>query len=169
MRSEILVQQAVPAEFERVGILIFELLDELYPELGYKRDVCIETAMNLLANGKSVWSFLATTSAQRDVGIVMLNECAAIYAGGRFGEISELYVVPDYRSKGVGARLIETAAAFGRERLGSTGQRNKFIKHVCWTSKVKCLAGALVQSKSDPIQVRLRESREIRAFGKVLA
>jgi GNAT superfamily N-acetyltransferase len=46
----------------------------------------------------------------------MLNECAAIYAGGRFGEISEIYVVPDGRSKKVGALLIEAAAAFGRKR-----------------------------------------------------
>ena len=59
---------------------------------------------------------MATTTDDRDVGVVMLNECAAIYAGGRFGEISELYVVPDARSKKVGALLIEAAAAFGRTR-----------------------------------------------------
>ena len=53
----------------------------------------------------------------RDVGVVTLNECAAIYSGGRFGEISELYVVPDYRSKGVGAMLMEAAVALGREWL----------------------------------------------------
>ena len=45
-----------------------------------------------------------------------LIECAAIYAGGRFGEISEFYVVPDFRSKGVGALMIEVAVAFGHER-----------------------------------------------------
>jgi len=41
--------------------------------------------------------------------------------------------------------------------LHSTGQRNSLIEYVCWTSKVKRLARALVQSKSNPIQVRLRE------------
>lgn len=46
----------------------------------------------------------------------MLNECAVINSGGRFGEISELYVTPEYRAKGVGARWIEAAAAFGRDR-----------------------------------------------------
>jgi GNAT superfamily N-acetyltransferase len=116
MEAEIVVRQAGPEEFERVGLLIHELLVELYPELGYARDGCVDSARALLAGGDGVWSFLATTRDDRDLGVVMLNECAAIYAGGRFGEISELYVAPDGRSKNVGARLTEAAAAFGRKR-----------------------------------------------------
>jgi hypothetical protein len=53
--------------------------------------------------------------------------------------------------------------------FGSTGQRNNFIGYVCWAAKVKRLARTPVQPKSDPIQVRLREVGQIRAFGKVLA
>jgi GNAT superfamily N-acetyltransferase len=116
MEAEIVVRQAGPGEFERVGQLIYELLAELYPELGYERDGCVDSARALLAGDEGVWSFLATTQDDRDVGVVVLNECAAIYAGGRFGEISELYVVPDRRSKHVGALLTEAAAAFGRKR-----------------------------------------------------
>jgi len=116
VEPEIFVQQAGPEAFERVGRLTHELLAELYPELGYERDDFVDSARTLLAGGAGVWSFLATTQDDRDVGVVTLNECAAIYAGGRFGEISELYVVPDDRSKNVGARLIEAVAAFGRER-----------------------------------------------------
>ena len=116
MESDFVVMQAAPADFERVGRLIFELLDELFPELGYQREVCIATAKALLASGVNVWSFLATRSDERDIGVVTLNECSAIYAGGQFGEISELYVAPDYRSIGVGARHIGAAAEFGRER-----------------------------------------------------
>jgi GNAT superfamily N-acetyltransferase len=116
MDRQIVVRQAEPAQFERVGRLTHELLTELYPELGYQRDRCIETARKLLAGSEGVWSFLATTPDGSDVGVVMLNECAAIYAGGRFGEISELYVASDFRSKGVGALLIEAAVALGRER-----------------------------------------------------
>jgi GNAT superfamily N-acetyltransferase len=116
MESEFLVIQAAPSDFERVGRLTFELLDELFPELGYERDACIATARALLASESGVWSFIATQSDGRDIGVVMLNECSAIYAGGQFGEISELYVAPDYRSIGIGARLIAAAAEFGRER-----------------------------------------------------
>jgi hypothetical protein len=52
--------------------------------------------------------------------------------------------------------------------LRSTGQRNSLIEYVCWTSKVKRLARTLIESKSNPIQVRLREAGQIRAFGEVL-
>ncbi len=96
--------------------MTFELLNELFPELGYQRDACIATAKTLLAGEAGVWAFIATRSDERDIGVLTLNECSAIYAGGQFGEISELYVAPDYRSIGVGARLIGAAAEFGRKR-----------------------------------------------------
>ena len=50
------------------------------------------------------------------VGVMMLNECSAIYAGGRFGEISELYVRPDMRSLGVAAPLVEHARVEAKDR-----------------------------------------------------
>jgi GNAT superfamily N-acetyltransferase len=116
MKAEVVVQQAEPMKFERVGNLVHELLAEIYPDGGYKRDVFVETARVLLTGNQGVWSFLATTHDDRDVGVVTINECAAISSGGRFGEISELYVVPDHRSKGVGALLIDASVGFGRER-----------------------------------------------------
>jgi GNAT superfamily N-acetyltransferase len=116
MESEFLVVQADPTKFERVGNLVYELLAEIYPDGGYKRDAFVETAKALLVGSEGVWSFLATTLDDRDVGVITINQCAAISSGGRFGEISELYVVPDYRSKGVGALLIDATARFGRER-----------------------------------------------------
>ena len=116
MRPEIVVRRAEPVDFERVGHLVYELLTELYPDAAHQRNVFVDAARTLLTGGEGVWSYLATTSADRDVGVVTLNECAAIYAGGRFGEISELYVDPDFRSKGASALLIEAAIACGRER-----------------------------------------------------
>lgn len=50
------------------------------------------------------------------VGALTLVETFAIYAGGRHGIINEMYVAPEQRSAGTGARLIAEAAAVGRER-----------------------------------------------------
>ena len=116
MKSDVVVRRGEPEEFERVGHLIYELMTELYPGAVYQRNAYVDAARTLLTGSEGVWSYLAMTSAGRDVGVVTLNECAAIYSGGRFGEISEFYVVPDFRSKGVGALLIEAAISFGRER-----------------------------------------------------
>jgi GNAT superfamily N-acetyltransferase len=116
MESKVVVRRAGPEEFESVGNLIYELMTELYPDTAQQRNAFVDAARRLLKGSAGVWSYLAMTSDDRDVGVITLNECAAIYAGGRFGEISEFYVVPDFRSAGVGARLIEAAIAFGRER-----------------------------------------------------
>jgi len=116
VKAKTVVRQASSSHAERVGGLVYELLSELYPDLGYSGEKCIETARTLLAENEGVWSFLATTHDHRDVGVIMLNECAAIYSGGQFGEISELYVVREFRSQGVGEQLIEAAVTLGKER-----------------------------------------------------
>jgi GNAT superfamily N-acetyltransferase len=116
MKPQIVVGQATSEEFDQVGHLVYALLTELYPDLPYERSAFIDAARTLLETGRDVWSFLARAPDGRAVGVVTLNECAAIYAGGHFGEISEFYVVPDFRSKGVGALLLEAAVEFGRQR-----------------------------------------------------
>ena len=62
----------------------------------------------------NTWVWLAELDG-RPVGLIALNECVAIYAQGRFGEISELYVDPEQRSAGVGAALVGKAKSFAAE------------------------------------------------------
>ena len=50
------------------------------------------------------------------MGVITLNECASIYASGRFGDISEFYVRPRFRGLAVGKRLLEAAVQFARQR-----------------------------------------------------
>ncbi len=115
--SEITIRQAEVADGATVGGLVHELLVELFPESRGDFDAAAlsEAAGRLMADGL-VWSFLAETGDGRAVGVLTLNECAAIYAEGCFGEICELYVAPAHRSARVGALLIDAAAGFGRAR-----------------------------------------------------
>ncbi|KIC11118.1 hypothetical protein RA19_07070 [Leisingera sp. ANG-M1] len=71
-------------------------------------------ARDLLASGR-VCGF-AAYSLERPVGVLMLNKCAAVYAGGRFGEITELFVEPEWRSQGTAAALVDAAAEHGRRQ-----------------------------------------------------
>jgi GNAT superfamily N-acetyltransferase len=50
------------------------------------------------------------------IGLLTLVESFAIYANGPFGIIPEMYVAPQWRSKGVGKALIDRAVEFGRQR-----------------------------------------------------
>ena len=114
---DIAVRQATPEDAATVATMVFELLLELVPS--YAGTLTVDELMPVAAGllgGDDVWAYLAETRDGRVIGVLTLNECAAIYARGRFGEISELYVRPDHRSAGVAAKLTDAAAAFGRAR-----------------------------------------------------
>ena len=90
--------------------LVAGLVGDLLTELGDTVDLAALTATteDLMAAG-DITALLALRDGQ-PVGVVTLHQCAAIYAGGRFGEISELYVVPEQRSSGLGRDLINAAS-----------------------------------------------------------
>jgi len=113
-----LVRRATSKDSGVVASLLLRLLSELYDpeEYGYRADTLGPAARTLLRDGSGYWAFLALAAGGTPVGVITLNECAAVYAFGKFGEIPELYVVPEYRSAGVGAQLIRAAVEFGRER-----------------------------------------------------
>lgn len=50
------------------------------------------------------------------VGLLTLSESFAIYAGGPYGVIDEMYVLPAWRSRGIGRLLVGEAKAIGRQR-----------------------------------------------------
>jgi len=112
------IRQATIDDAELVGNVVTDLIHELFPEVAaqYPRNEMIDSATKLLSDGRGVWAFIATDDDENTAGVLTLNECAAISVGGNFGEIYELFVSPDYRSAGVGWKLIEAAANFGRAR-----------------------------------------------------
>jgi len=63
-----------------------------------------QRAVSMISDG-SVTAFLAFDGI-RAIGLATIHACSAIYAG-RFGEISELYVAPEYRNRGIGRSLID--------------------------------------------------------------
>ena len=116
MSREIEVKHAGVGDADAVGTLVYRLLFELFPEKYAEVDVAVyQTAAKRLLSDKQIRALLAKTADGQDVGVLTLNECAAIYAKGTFGEICELYVDADYRSHQVGAALIDAACVIGEE------------------------------------------------------
>ena len=75
-----------------------------------------KVAADWRAAGERARAFAARDADGRVAGVLTLFEAFAIYAGGAYGIISELYVAPAWRSAGVGRALVAAAAAHGRAR-----------------------------------------------------
>lgn len=99
-------------DFKDVAELVKKLLVELEPSAEIENTKLNDIAKDLLYSSK-IKAFLAKKD-NVNIGIITLHECAAIYAGGIFGEISELYVKPNFRSLKVGELLLSSAIEHGK-------------------------------------------------------
>lgn len=106
---------ARPADSELVAELVHDLLMEFFSDQCQSFPIAKmkKASAQLLTPGSGFWSFLAMKNDEI-VGVINLNECSAIYAGGKFGEITELYVKPDFRSQYIGGKLIAHALEFSK-------------------------------------------------------
>jgi len=111
------IRLAGEADVDSVARLVLELFEELASprDSGYRLEEVTRTVRQLLEGSDPVWAFLAEADGH-GIGVLTLNQCASIYAGGRFGEISEFYVRAPSRALGVGNRLLEAAVQLARQR-----------------------------------------------------
>ena len=100
-----MIRKANVSDCGIVANLILELLDELNgnkPSI-YSIDSLMEMGNSLISTNDII-AFIAENNGE-PIGIVILNGCASLYAG-RFGEITEIFVKPKYRSLNIGKQLI---------------------------------------------------------------
>lgn len=124
--TKISVRPAQSKDAAIVACLVHALLDEL----SGGKPPAIEGVTEVAEAALSEQSVVAAIAYADDepVGVMTLNECVAIYAGGKFGEISELYVRQDMRSKGIAQQLLDYAQQEARARgwtrieVGAPGQ-----------------------------------------------
>ncbi len=109
------IRQANAADAHAVAQLATQLYTELELESYEGGDVAkIQPIAGDLLSLEKIVCFLAEDE-DRAVGLITLHPCAAVYAGGEFGEISELYVTADYRSMRIGQRLLNAARAYAEK------------------------------------------------------
>ena len=93
-----------------VGRLLAELEDSSEEFAGLDAAAALRS---LEGEGRALQAFVAREGPGEPVGVLTLTETFALYAGGRYGVIDELYVVPECRSRGVGRGLLDAALSFG--------------------------------------------------------
>lgn len=108
------IRRAESADVALVARFVHALIDELSGGEAPALAAVTESARMVIAD-PGVIAMIAHMDAE-PAGVLVLNECTAIYAGGKFGEISELYIRPDLRSQGIAPDLVAVALAEGRAR-----------------------------------------------------
>jgi GNAT superfamily N-acetyltransferase len=92
--------------------LVAKLLDEISEgsaELDRQKII-----QDWTGNQDTFTAFVALDDSKTILGVITLVDSFAVYAGGRYGVINELYVLPEHRNQQVGRMLVETAKDYGR-------------------------------------------------------
>jgi GNAT superfamily N-acetyltransferase len=92
------------------------LLAALFEEVGHTPDFDTIAGIFSDIDADDRHSTLLAADDDEIVGVVTLAETLSLYAGGRIGVLNELYVVPEYRSAGVGKILLDAAKELGEQR-----------------------------------------------------
>lgn len=98
-------------------VAVAELLAALFEEVGHTPTAAEIADIFAETEADDHHSTLLALDDDGDVvGVLTLAETLSLYAGGYIGVINELYVVPNYRSEGVGKILLDAAKSLAEER-----------------------------------------------------
>lgn len=97
--------------------VVSALLADLFEEVGHTLTASEIADIFLQIDSDDLHStLLALDESEEAVGVLTIVESIALYAGGRIGVINELYVIPAYRSEGVGKLLLDAAKELAEQR-----------------------------------------------------
>ena len=100
--------------------IVSELLGKLFEEVGHSSTASEIADIFLQIDSDDFHSTLLALDGDQDVvGVLTIVETLALYAGGRIGIVNELYVVPAYRSEGVGKMLLDEVCGKSKEQGGT--------------------------------------------------
>lgn len=114
---DIQIRQAEPADVPAIVSMVGELLHEIMEAIDsrvFGFDPKETEARARAWMGDRLYTVLVAYVDDEStvIGFLALYESYALYAEGAFGTIPELYVRPDFRSQGVGARLVAEAKQY---------------------------------------------------------
>jgi GNAT superfamily N-acetyltransferase len=109
------IKRATPEQSPEIAEMVGQLLEEIMNSIGVKAfnfdwNQTRDRLGQFLLDQK--YFVFVAEDAGEPVGFIALYEGYALYAEGAFGTIPELYVRPEYRSKGVGKKLTDKAKEF---------------------------------------------------------
>lgn len=121
MPSDIDIEPIQASEYQKLSILVGELLNEIMEKTGvnvfnFNRQETEARASKLISDGK-YWVFVARErNTKHVIGFASIYESYALYSEGAFGTIPELYVKSNWRSISVGQKLLNAVMRFAQEK-----------------------------------------------------
>ncbi len=115
------ITQASPVDAEQVAGLVEALLTEISHVMGMQAftvdtQLLRQQADQFIGEGRYHVLLARETGAGDAIGVICMIESCALYAQGLFGTIPEFYVVPRYRSRGLGKALLSAAQAYAAQQ-----------------------------------------------------
>lgn len=97
---------------------VVEAVEELLAELGGRRPSRpeMEAEVGALIDDGALGTLLVAEDDGSLVGVLGASWQRAIHVPGRYATIQDLWVHPEWRSRGIGAELVEALAARAREQ-----------------------------------------------------
>jgi branched-chain amino acid aminotransferase len=108
------VREASVEEVAEVAAAVESLLVELGGRRPSREEM--EAEVRAIVADPEVGTMLVADSPGGIVGVLGASWGRAIHVPGRYAVIQDLWVHPDWRSRGVGAELLEAIAELARER-----------------------------------------------------
>lgn len=111
--------------------IVLRVIEELLAELGEERQefsrvdrekLRVDIRRNLgtepgsQSGSARFLALLAKDESGAVIGVLTLSQSFAVYAGGEYGVIDEMFVRPAYRRQGIGRRLVDEAVAIAQQR-----------------------------------------------------
>ncbi len=109
------IRKAEQTDLELIYELIKKLLIELGEEASSLSYITTDTIRQLMQSSRTS-VLLAVNENNNVLGYVTLTETQAIYAGGSYGVIDEMYIEPEFRNKEIGKSLINAIKDIGNQK-----------------------------------------------------
>ncbi|TXC92852.1 GNAT family N-acetyltransferase [Metabacillus litoralis] len=111
------IKRALVDDYQVITELFEELMKEICEKTNRKLSIpdhyySLEICKNYLE--KDTYIVFLAEEKNHFIGFISLCISHSLYAGGEFGIIQEFYVLPEYRSNGIGSKLLAKAIQYGK-------------------------------------------------------
>ncbi len=119
--ENITIARAKNSHSGEIAVLVGKLLEEIMERIGinvfhFNLEETKERLSDFIINEKNYIFIAVDTNSNKIIGFATTYQGYALYAEGAIGTMAELYICPEFRSHGIGKKLVCTIKEFGNQK-----------------------------------------------------